>query len=843
MGNPKNFKHNKYKNLCPGSLFFLSALFLSGFWEQGRFLPAGGILTALTLFYFHAGGFLWALFVFFLSFHYGGFFFKGADHPFWPESLKYFWLFAVTAGCYTAGTLLRPYLISLPLLIFWKKAGFTPRRARLKRRIAEPGNVEMEKEFFSGKPNFKTLFSPSFPSLTQEEKSFLSNETHRLLEAADEWETVKTKDIPPRTMELLKKGKFLGMVIPKKYGGLGFSPAGQARVLQKVASVNIPAGIVTMVPNSLGAARLISRFGSQKQKARWLPLLADGREIPCFGLTEIHAGSDAGALSSEGVLFKGEDGKLKIKLSWSKRYVSLSAVSTLLCVVFRLKDPDNLLNRPAGPEIACALVPANTHGVKKGLYHDPMGLPFYNGPVEGRDVVLSAETALIGGIQQAGRGWEMLMECLTAGRGVSLPSICAGISQRTARAVSCYGKIRKQFGVPIGRFEGVEEKLSRIAGFTYLITAVQNFTLSGLNQGPVSSAVTKYNVTERVGDIVRDGMAVMGGAGLVFGPKNVTATAYASLPLAVIVEGANILIRSFVIFGQGFLRAFPLAEQGISAVEKNDLLAFDKFLSKSCYFMVCNFIRSVFLSLCRAGLSLSPFYLGTGRRALQKISWSVSLFSWLSGLAFVGWGVGFKKKEKLSGRFADILSHQYMAVALLWDWRERGRLKHSLPAVKWGLDYCFWRIQEALEGILLNLNKPVLFFPLNRLLYFLLRINPLGRPPSDKLSGWLAKALLDDKPFREDLTRHSYMPKDPRHPLHVLERARRLVEKTEPAALKIKSALQKKQLFQKRVSLPIEQALKKNIITREERDLLKEAEQACLQAVQTDTFTREEYLS
>ena len=843
MSKTKKFQPHPYKNLCPGSLFFLMVFFLAGFLEWGRFLPVAGILTALALLYFHAGGFLWVVFVCLLSFHYGGFFFQEAHHPFWPDSLKYFWLFAVTAGWYAAGTLLRPYLISLPLMVFWKKTGFMPRSPRPERQTTGAGNVQMEREFFSGKPNFKTLLSPSFPSLISEEKSFLSNETVRLLETADEWETVKTKDIPRRTMEFLKKGKFLGMVIPKKYGGLGFSPAGQARVLQKIASVNIPTGIVTMVPNSLGAARLISRFGSQRQKERWLPLLADGREISCFGLTEVHAGSDAGSLSSEGILFKGEGGKLKIKLSWSKRYVSLSTVATLLCVVFRLKDPDNLLNRGTRPEIACALVPAKTPGVKKGLYHDPMGLPFYNGPMEGRDVILSAETALIGGVQQVGRGWEMLLECLTAGRGVSLPSICVGISQRTARAASCYGKIRNQFGVPIGRFEGVEEKLSRIAGFTYLITATQNFTLSGLNQGAVPSAVTKYNVTERIGDIVRDGMAVMGGAGLVLGPKNVTAVAYASLPLAVIVEGANVLIRSFVIFGQGFFRAHPLAEKGISAVEKNDLFAFDKFLSKYCYFMICNFTRAVFLSLCRAGVSLFPFNRGAGHRALQKIAWSVSLFSWLSGLTFAGWGIRLKKKEKLSGRFADILSHQYMALALLWDWKARGRLKHNRTAVKWGLDYCFWRIQEALEGILLNLNKPVLFFPLNRLLYFLLQINPLGRPPSDKLSGQLAQALLNDKQFREDLTRHSYMPENPRHPLRVLERARRLAEKAEPSVLKIKSAVQKKRLPQKRLSFLMEQALEDKIITREEYDCLKEAERAGLQAVQVSAFTREEYLS
>lgn len=826
-------------------VFILAVFFLMGFLEQGLFLRPAGIFTAVTLLFLQIDLLFWLVFALIFSFHYGEFFFQPSAYPLWPEYLKHFWWAVVVGGGFAVLTLLRPYLISFPLMTLLKKTGLRSLPEREKQAL-NSGTVWIEREFFSGQPNFKTLFSQPFPSITPEEKSFLTNETARLCETTSEWEIMKNKDIPQETLKFIKDKKFLGMIIPKKYGGLEFSPTAHALTLQKISSLNIPAAIFTMVPNSLGPSRLINRFGTQKQKETWLPLLTEGKEIPCFGLTEPQAGSDAGSLVSEGTVFKGKDGELKIKINWNKRYVSLSAVATLWGIVFQLKDPDNLLGRGRKPGIACALIPEGTPGIKKGLYHDPMGLPFYNGPVEGANVIIPAEAALIGGLEKVGQGWEMLMECLTLGRGISLPSVCLGISQRAARVVSCYSKIREQFGVPIGQFEGVKEKLSRIAGLTYLTAATQKFTLSALSQGisaPLPSALTKYNVTERTREIVQDGMDLMGGAGLVLGPKNLMATAYTSLPLAITVEGANILTRSFIVFGQGFLRSHPLALKEISALEKNDLSSFDSALAKHFYSIICNIIRGITLSLSRGGLYMSLFHLGKGHHSIQKIAWSASLFSYLANLAFFGFGAKLKRKEKLSGRFADILSHQYIATALLWNWKANGRAKHSWPAVKWGLDYCFWQIQKALEGLLLNINKPLLFFPLNRLLYFLLRINSLGRPPSDKLSKQVAKDFLNDKQFREELIQGSLTPSDPKHPLHILERTCHLIEKAAPTAQKIKSAIRNKQLPRKHFSLLMDQALEKNIITGEEYKNLQAAEQARREAIRVDAFTRAEYLS
>ncbi|MCY4513160.1 MAG: DUF1974 domain-containing protein, partial [Bdellovibrionales bacterium] len=471
--------------------------------------------------------------------------------------------------------------------------------------------------------------------------------------------------------------------------------------------------------------------------------------------------------------------------------------------------------------------------------------PFYNAPLKGRNVIVPAEAALIGGVKSAGRGWEMLMECLTLGRGISLPSVCVGISQRIVRVVSCYSKIREQFGVPIGKFEGVEEKLCRMAGLTHLITATQNFTLSALNQGisaSLPSAITKYNVTERTRDIVQDGMDLMGGAGIVLGPRNLIATAYTSLPLAITVEGANILTRSFIIFGQGFLQNHPLALKEISALEKKDLSTFDKAFSKHLYLIICNIIRGMVLSLGRGWFFLAPGYFGRGHRSIQKIAWSAALFSYLTNLFFFGFGARLKKKEKLSGRFADILSHQYIATALLWNWRAKGQSKNTWPVVQWGLNYCFQQIQKALEELLLNLNKPALFIPLNRFLYFLLRLNPLNATPSDKLSKKVTEALSKNNAFREELTDNSLIPTNPKHPLSILEQTCKLIEKAAPAANKIKTAIRKKHLPRNPIPLLLDQALDKKIITSEEYKNLKEAEQARETALQVDTFTREEYL-
>ena len=415
--------------------------------------------------------------------------------------------------------------------------------------------------------------------LSADEQRFLNNECEELCRMIEDWEMWKTRVMPPRVFDYIRKKGFLGMIIPREYGGLGFSHAAHSAVVQKISSRSIGAVIYVMVPNSLGPAELINHYGTDAQKKKYLPALAKGDEIPCFGLTEPTAGSDAGSILSEGVLFKGTDGQIYIRMHWKKRYITLAAISTLLGIAFRLHDPENLLGKGEDLGITCALIPSTLKGVVIGRRHDPLGVPFHNCPTEGHDVVVKAEDAIIGGLNGAGRGWKMLMECLGTGRGISLPAQSAGGTKMVARVTSAHTVIRKQFGMSIGKFAGVEEPLARIAGAAYYIEALRRYVLSALDQKispPVVTAIAKFNATEAGRMSINDGMDIVGGNGISMGPRNPLAIQYIGMPIGITVEGANILTRTLMIFGQGALRAHPYAFKEVNSVEKNDLAGFDE---------------------------------------------------------------------------------------------------------------------------------------------------------------------------------------------------------------------------------------------------------------------------
>ncbi|MEK7357047.1 MAG: acyl-CoA dehydrogenase, partial [Bdellovibrionota bacterium] len=423
----------------------------------------------------------------------------------------------------------------------------------------DAGVVWVEGELFSGKPDFKKMMAEPYPELTPEEKAFMDGPVERLCGAIDDWEVWQTRDLPPAAWEIMKKDRFLGMIIPKEYGGLGFSALAHSAVIQKLSSRSVPACISVMVPNSLGPAELLVHYGTEEQKKHYLPRLATGEEIPCFALTEPTAGSDAGSITSSGTLFKGDDGKLYLRLNWNKRWITRAAISTTLGLAFRLRDPENLLGKGEDVGITCALIPSKTPGVVIGRRHDPLGAPFYNCPTQGKDVVVSID-AVVGGAEGCGKGWGMLMECLAAGRGVSLPAQSAGGAKLVTRVVSAHASIRKQFGIPIGKFEGVEEPIARIAGFNYLLEAMRRYTVGALDKGikpPVITAMAKFNATEIARKVINDGMDVMGGAGISLGPKNLLGHLYIATPIGITVEGANIMTRTLIIFGQGALRAHP----------------------------------------------------------------------------------------------------------------------------------------------------------------------------------------------------------------------------------------------------------------------------------------------
>ena len=742
---------------------------------------------------------------------------------------------------------IRQMALTRPLMWFLRKTGMFPRISPTEKSALEAGQTWVEKEFFSGRPDLKKLYSQERAVLTQEERDFLQNETQTLCSMIDDWHIYKTRQIPKEIDDYVRSKKFLGLIIPKKYGGLGFSHLAHSQVLEKICSRSYAVGIYVMVPNSLGPAELIIHYGTEKQKEHFLPRLADGREIPCFGLTEPQAGSDASSIESTGVLFKDENGELKIRMNWNKRWITLASVSTLLGVAFRLQDPEQLLGGDREPGITCALVPADTPGVQLGRRHDPMGIPFPNCPMEGREVVISAEDYIIGGVEQAGKGWAMLMECLGTGRGISLPSSSLASMKLTAQVVYHHAVVRRQFGLSIGKFEGVEEALAVLSGFTFLSQAMLNYTLSALSRkipSSLCSAMTKYQTTEMARQAVSCGMDIMGGAGLSMGPKNLIALSYIASPISITVEGANILTRSFIIFGQGLIRAHPFAYKEIQALEQNNLPEFDESFWNHTALVVVHLIRVLALSLTRGLFVRVPGWKDfRGIRAWQKISWASAVFALLQEMAMAGFGGRLKIKEKLTGRFADALMGLYMASAVLWYWDKEGRDKKLKPFVWWGVEHSLQMTQKSFEGILYNFQVPFVSWFFKKILFHLVRLNPLSFGPGDKLSSKISQPLMKDSQLLDQITKGIHIPQDESSPMAQLKKCYEMSISAGPIENKIKKAVREQILEKNRIAQAKDQALEKGVITKEEHTQLAELEALRWQVIQVDSFTQEEYLS
>ena len=717
-----------------------------------------------------------------------------------------------------------------------KKKKFIQNISQTEKEALLTGKAWVEKGFFTGQPEIQKILNQTPPTLKPEEKNFLNQEVEQLCELSKEWPLIKRKKLSKATEDFLKKEKFFGLSIPKKYNGRGFSSFALAKVIEKLASHNIPLSIITMTPNSLGPTELLLKYGSEQQKEKYLPKLAIGEEIPCFGLTEDQAGSDASSIQSSAVLFQ-EGNRLKLRVNWNKRWITLSSKATLIGLAVQLKDPERLYSEKENLGISCLLIPCDKAGVKKPGFHDSFGMPIYNAPIEGKDVIIDAEEALIGGLKQAGKGWKMLMECLAAGRGLSLPSITIGCTKRMAWLVGSHALVRKQFGISIGKFEGVQEALGDIAGLTHLMSSTHLFTLSGLAQdlhSPTVAAINKYNLTEIGQSITKKGMDIMGGAGLSLGPKNKIASIYTSMPLGITVEGANILTRTFIVYAQGIIKTHPFIYSMITALEQKQLKPFHKAFWSILYTLFCNSVRSILFSLIRGWIIFSQKFFSKGGRYLQKLIWSSALFSFLSDLSFLVLGKQLKKTGRLNGRFADILSYQYMAAALLW----RGNLTNSLNFLetedKWALEYCFFKIQKSLEEILIN--YPVFWVRLFlKPLFLILKINSIGKPPSDSLSEKLAENLMQKEKFRSKLCSNIHIPTDPEDQFQILDKAYNLCLEEESLLKKIRKKVGNK--------ISISSALQKNILSAQEYQILKQAKQAQKKAIQVDVFSEEEYFA
>lgn len=751
------------------------------------------------------------------------------------------WVFGGLAVLFNVKPL-RRVILTGPLMKLLDALNFLPAISDTERTAIEAGNIWVDAELFSGKPDLKRLASESYPELDDKEKAFLEGPVEELCSMVDDWDVFVRKGFTDEVWQYMQDNKFFGLIIPEEYGGLEFSASAHSAIIAKLASRCGPLATTVMVPNSLGPAELLMHYGTQEQKDHYLPRLATGDEMPCFALTEPTAGSDAGAMTAEGEVFKGEDGQLYIRLNFTKRYITLAAISTLIGLAFKLRDPENHLGKGEYPGITCALVPSETEGIKLGRRHDPLGIPFYNCPIDGEDAVISVDQ-IIGGPEQAGNGWRMLMESLGVGRGISLPAQSVGGAKVATRALGAYTAVRRQFGINIGKFEGIEEPMARVGGFTYLMDAARRYTCAGLDIGEKPSVVTaiaKYNFTELGRKIVNDAMDIQGGAGISRGPRNIFAHSYMSMPIAITVEGANILTRSLMIFGQGAIRCHPYAYDEIDALTRGDTKAFDENFWKHIGHVVRNFGRSLLMSLSRGAIAPSPVG-GPASRYYKKLSWASASFALLADIALGSYGGGLKIKEKISGRFADILSWMYLATATLRRYDAEGQREEDRIFFEWSMDYAFAQIQEAFDAIYREIKVPGLSWLFRGPIALWSRMNRIGSSPSDKLGHKVAQAMQQRGEQRDRITDGIYIPEETDQALGRYENAMRLLEEAEPVYRKIRAATKKKELPKTQPRFVIDQAREKGIISDEEAELIRKAEEARVDVVQVDEFTLEEY--
>lgn len=735
--------------------------------------------------------------------------------------------------------MLRRTLISDRVFSIFKK--IMPSMSSTEREALEAGSVWWDGELFSGKPDWTKLLDTPAPKLSREERAFIDGPTETLCQMIDDWAiTQEDRDLPPEVWAYIKDQGFFGMIIPKAYGGLEFSALAHSSVVMKISSRSITAAVTVMVPNSLGPSELLLRYGTEQQKDYYLPRLAKGVDVPCFALTSPEAGSDAAAMTDSGVVcraaFNGEAEVLGIRLNWEKRYITLGPVATILGLAFKLYDPDHLLGEKAELGITCALIPVDTPGVDIGNRHFPLNQAFMNGPNRGRDVFIPMDW-LIGGEKRAGQGWRMLMECLAAGRSISLPALSTGAGKLASRATGGYARVRKQFKTPIGRFEGVEEALARIAGLTYMMDAARTLTAAAVDLGErpsVISAVVKYHLTENMRQVVNDAMDIHGGSGICMGPRNLMGRVYQSIPIGITVEGANILTRSLIIFGQGAIRCHPFVFREMQAVANDDATEFDRAFWGHVGFAMSNAARSLWLGLTAARLVASPVR-GSSRGYYQQLTRMSAAFALVSDAALLVLGGSLKRREKLSGRLADVLSYLYLASAALKRFEDQGRPPQDVPLLQWVCDHALYQMQHSLDGLLKNFPSRGVAWLLRRLVF------PLGKPyagPTDKLGHRCADILLSPSEARDRLTRGLYLPTEPDQALARLEQALDLQVALVPLGKRLRAAFNNGELVASNEAALWQQALDKKVIDEQEFAQWRAADAARREAIKVDEFDK-----
>ena len=742
-----------------------------------------------------------------------------------------FWtLFILTGALFLIPTFRIKYITS-KLVNFINKKGLLPKISATEEAALQAGTNWVEADFFKAEVNFKEINAQRITALTDEEEAFLDNEVNQLCEMTTDWEIFQDRDLRPDVWQFIKDKKFFGMIISKEYGGLGFSATAHSRVIEKLVSRSQVLAITIMVPNSLGPAELILKHGSQAQKDKYLSDLANGIQVPCFGLTEPNAGSDATSITSNGVVFKDINGEIKIKLNFEKRYITLGNIATLIGLAFVLKDPEHLLGDVEDLGITFAVIDSKTKGVDNSKRHDPLGIPFVNSPLYGKDVVIGLEN-VIGEKDGIGKGWQMLVESLSIGRGISLPSVSLGGSKLALNVVASYCQLREQFGLSINHFEGVEEKIAKIAAFTYMLNAARNYTLDAIDDGVkpgVINSIMKYHATEKFREVINDSMDVLGGSGIIRGENNLLAHAYFALPISITVEGANILTRNLMQFGQGLIKSHPYIHKQITALNSNNVEKFDKVFFSHIGLGFNAFAKSLAFYLTRGQISCQK---GEFRRYKQKLTWVSAEFTLLTNVALGILGPSLKKRENISARFGDILSNCYLITATLREFENSPDEKDEI-LVDYICNYCFNEIQKAREEIITNIGYLGYLLPL-------VKINPFSIKAKDSLNAKIVKNLSEQE-YLQDLTSALFISKDQNDRLAKLQLAIKLNKEAENSFKILKDAIKNGTIKKDKSENMIKELLEKNLLSNEEIAKMLEAHTLKQEVISVDSFDAEVY--
>lgn len=745
---------------------------------------------------------------------------------------------------------LRKEKLSGPLLR-WVR-GKLPKLSDTEAEALKSGTVDWDGELFSGQPDWSKLLDAAPAHLTKEEQAFLDGPVEELCAMLDDWKiTNELYDLPEQVWAFIRNNGFFGLMIPKEDGGKGFSNTAHSEIVMKLSTRSVSAAVTVMVPNSLGPGELLMHYGTDAQKKHYLPRLADGTEIPCFALTSPIAGSDAGAIPDKGIVCEGEwngETVLGLKVTWNKRYITLAPVATLIGLAIKVYDPDRLLGGDDEVGVTCVLVPADLEGVHSGARHLPMNTVFMNGPTWGTEVFIPMDQ-VIGGQEMLGRGWTMLLECLSIGRSISLPALGTGAGKVACLATGSYALVREQFGRSISQFEGVQEALEPIAGYTYMMDAARLLTAGMLDRGvkpAVPSAVLKYRNTDLMREVINHAMDVVAGRGVISGPRNFLARAYQAVPIAITVEGANILTRTLMIFGQGAIRCHPYIVEEIAAAGMDDqdaaLDRFDGVIYRHLAHTTRNALRALVLGLTRGIPEPVPDQ-GDIRPCYRQLARFSAAFALMTDVTLLTVGGGLKARQRLSGRMADCLVHLYYASAIIKQWHEEGYAADQRPLVEWGLKTCLRDLQIQMRALIINFPVSSLRWPL-RLLVFPLGATGLNGP-SDELGTKVAASIVQDRPLRDRITRGCYRTEDPDDALGRVLNAYDLANETREMRERLHQAIRSRNedeldaiallMGHERKQL-VDWACEQNIIQGAECDKLLEALTALYDVIRVDAF-------